>query len=121
MPFRLETGGGAGGNIGIESAPIVFTAAPLALGGTWTSAPFATIGFDKIVITMRADQNGTIVVYQGPDGITWNAMSEDDFEPLVNPTEGFIVDVIAPHAYVEFQNTSGIDMTVTDIQARRKY
>lgn len=119
MPWVLPTA--SGGNVGVENTPIASTVAPLGIAGSWTSAAFSVMGFDKIAVTMKADRVGTITIHQGPDGLVWNAKSVETFDPAENPTEGFLVDVIAPYAYAVFANTSGLVMAVTNIEVRRKY
>jgi hypothetical protein len=78
------------------------TTTPLAAGASVTSDWFETTGYDKIVGSCFADQDGTLYIEQSPDGS--NPDYEESTSYTANDKLGFIHELVCKYVRIRFVN-----------------
>ena len=86
-----------------------YTTTALGSGSTYTGSSVTVDKYTRLCGTVIADQNGTIYIYQSPDGSNWDYVSSFDF--TANKGLAFSVEVVCPYAKMEITNTSGSAQT----------
>ncbi len=80
------------------------TTTPLAASGTYTTAnPFLLSPYRSIVGSAYADQDGTLLIEQSPDGTNWDVQSTVTVTGG-SPTGGFTIDIINPYGRLVYTN-----------------
>lgn len=77
----------------------VSTSTPLGTT-TYTSLPFYTQGFGRIVGSIFSNSSGSLKIEQSPDGTNWDA--ETDVAITGATATPFSVEVVAPYARIVF-------------------
>lgn len=80
------------------------TTTPLGANETYTSVSVEVLTYNKITGTCFADQSGTLVIEQSPDGANWDY--ESSWTYTANAKFGFSVELISRYARIKFINGS---------------
>lgn len=77
---------------------------PLLANETIESDPIKADRWSRITGSVKADQNGTLIIEQSPDGVNWDV--QDTFTITANNGIGFSVEVVCPYVRVRYINGS---------------
>jgi hypothetical protein len=85
------------------------TTAPILAGATWTGVAEDIVNYTGIQTLFKADQNCTVYIDQGSDGITWEITDSWPTYANVGDARSFLS--VAPYFRMRIKNTSLLDAT----------